>query len=210
MDQRIKKHLERLVQPSMDRLQHRAMVLDELREMEAEKVLPILRRFLSDYDGEIRCEAATLLLLLGGASELSCVVGLFDDREDWVRYHVVGLMDNFGNESIIDALSKVLKSDSDPGVRGQAAFALGKIGSPRSIPSLLDSLERDHELDQLGYSPSFVAATALDEILGTNHTRIKISATLCKLPPWPPDLEVVKRLASECYAAFERQRDEKK
>ena len=52
----------------------------------------------------------------------------------------------------------------------------------------------------LGYSASSSAATALDNILGTNETRIRLSNDgLCKMRERPPDLERLKRLAHEMY-----------
>ena len=49
------------------------------------------------------------------------------------------------------------------------------------IPALGETLDNNHECDQLGYSPSFCTAGALDEILGTIETRIKVSAKRCKM-----------------------------
>jgi hypothetical protein len=57
----------------------------------------------------------------------------------------------------------------------------------------------DRELDLHGHSPSSCAAAALDDILGTNETRIRVSPTLCKMRPGRPDLDRLRRLAEERY-----------
>jgi HEAT repeat protein len=106
------------------------------------------------------------------------------------------------NETVIEPLIEVLKTDADPGVRGQAASALGRVGSPQSIPPLLEALDHDNETDSLGYSPSFNASQALDNILGSNETRIKLSDGYCKMAPWEPNLEVLKKQARDCHAKW--------
>jgi hypothetical protein len=76
---------------------------------------------------------------------------------------------------------------------------LGGIGSPEAIPALLATLDSDNECDQLGYSPSFCAAGALDDILGTNETRIKVSDSVRRLPDSDPDIDRLKQLALAFY-----------
>jgi hypothetical protein len=86
---------------------------------------------------------------------------------------------DFGDERAVPALAELLRRDPDPTVRGTAAYALGGIGSPAAIPALLAALGSDNESDELGHSPSSCAATALDDILGTAETRIRVSESLC-------------------------------
>jgi len=92
-----------------------------------------------------------------------------------------------------------MKSDTDAQVRGTAAYALGGIGHAAAIPALIETLEIDHEYDQLGHSPSWCAATALDDILKTNHTRVRITDRLCTMPAKAPDLDLLKAQAMEFY-----------
>jgi hypothetical protein len=98
----------------------------------------------------------------------------------------------------------VLQGDPDAQVRGTAAYALGGIRSPAAIPALLTALESDHEPDELGHSASSCAATALDDILGTDETRIRLSDGLCTMRGRPPDLERLKRLAREAYEGWSK------
>src|SRR5205823_4265869 len=150
-------------------------------------------------DGEFRCEAALLTMHLGPEG-IPLVLPLLRDPLHWVRWHVVGCLGDLGDDSVVGPVVEVLKSDTDPGVRGQAVSALGRRGSVRAIPALLEALDHDKEEDALGYTPSFLAALALDDILGTQETRIKFSDGICKMAPWEPDLEALKKLARECYA----------
>jgi len=97
-----------------------------------------------------------------------------------------------------------LQGDPDPQVRETAAYALGSIKSPAAIPALIETMGSDHAGDQLGHSPSSCAATALDEILGTNETRMRISRSLRTLPGVPPDLERLKREVLADYQNWKR------
>jgi HEAT repeat protein len=190
MEQRLREQIARIIEPSMDRLKYRDDCLKELREIGSTKALPFLSKLLADADGEYRCEAALLILSLGSEG-IPLVLPLLRDSQDWVRWNVAGYLGDFG-ETVIEPLIEVLKTDADPGVRGQAASALGRVGSPQSIPPLLEALDHDNETDSLGYSPSFIASQALDNILGSNETRIKLSDGYCKLAPWEPNLEALK------------------
>ncbi len=63
----------------------------------------------------------------------------------------------------------------------------------------IETLDNDHEPDELGHSASGCAATALDNILKTNHTRIKYADGLCTMQPWRLDLDLLKTEAMELY-----------
>jgi hypothetical protein len=77
-------------------------------------------------------------------------------------------------------------------------------GQRAAIPALLAAKESDHELDMHGHSASSCAAHALDDILGTNEIRIRLSERLCKMWEHPPDLERLKRIACETYADWSK------
>ncbi|MBW3600898.1 MAG: hypothetical protein KY475_26980, partial [Planctomycetes bacterium] len=55
------------------------------------------------------------------------------------------------------------------------------------------------EVDELGHTASWSAAMALDNIVKTNHTRIKLSDGLCTMRPGKPDLVALKAQATELY-----------
>jgi HEAT repeat protein len=125
-----------------------------------------------------------------------------------VRWHACGCLHDFGDERAVPALFKVLRHDPDPQVRGTAAYALGGIGSPAAIPALLATLGSDNEYDKLGHSPSSYAATALDDILGTHETRIRMDGGLCRMASWPPDLDRLRCRAEELFQQWSRGRAE--
>jgi HEAT repeat protein len=193
--------LARLRTPGLDGRGHDAIVA-EMRDQGGERLFPLLLPLLGSPEPLIRSALCEALLRIDARRALESVLPLLLDADEYVRWHLCGCLHRFGNQAAIGPLISVLKTDKDAQVRGTAAYALGGIASPAAIPALLSAMESDRELDCLGHSASSCAATALDEILGTEETRIKVSATLRKMRPGKPDLDRLKHLAKERYQAW--------
>jgi hypothetical protein len=69
-------------------------------------------------------------------------------------------------------------------------------------------MDSDHESDIHSHRPSDSAAMALDDLLGTNCTRIRLSATSCTLRPGPPDLDGLRKRALQDYQEWTRSQTE--
>lgn len=171
----------------------------QMRAVGVDVMFPHAVARLTHADWQIRHDAATLVLKLDASRGVELVLPLLHDRDETVRWHVCGCLHDFGDERAVGPIAAVLESDPDPQMRTQAAYALGGIASPAAIPALLRALDTDHEEDIKGYSPSWCAATALDEILGTDETRIKVTESLRQLRRGEPDLDTLRRLAAELY-----------
>lgn len=171
----------------------------EMRNAGADRLFPHLLAMLSDIDPEVRCLACEAIVLVDGLRALESILPLLDDPDVTVRWFACGCLHDFADERAVTPLIRLLQTDSDAQVRGTAAYALGGIGSPAAIPALLTAMESDHEFDELGHSASSAAATALDDILDTSETRLKLSSTLCQMQPAKPDLDRLRRLARERY-----------
>lgn len=196
--------IARVVEPGLHRPLARMMLVDDLAAVPGRAPDPIAGA-VRDPDGEVRCVAAEVALQLGLG--LPAVQALLGDPEHWVRWHVTGLLSGYGDDTAVEPLVAALRTDPDLGVRGQVAYALGHLGSPAAIPHLLHALDHDREYDEQGHSPSSTSATALDNILGTNQTRIKHDGGYCSLAPWPPDYDTLRREAEELYRAWSEGRD---
>ena len=92
------------------------------------------------------------------------ILPLLEDASSMVRWYVCGLLHDRGDERAVGPLVRRLKSDTDPQVRANAAYALGGIGSGAAVPALKEAVARDHEIDALGYTASGAARDALAEI----------------------------------------------
>jgi HEAT repeat protein len=189
--------------PGIKGRDHNAIIA-EMRDQGGEHLFPLLLAYLGDPDPLVRSAICETLLRIDAHRAMEFVLPILFDADDYVRWHLCGCLSRFGDQTAVGPLIKVLKTDKDAKVRGTAAYALGGICSPAAIPALVSAMESDHEYDCLGHSASSCAATALDEILGTEETRIKVSATLRKMRQGKPDLHRLKHLAEERYQAWSR------
>jgi HEAT repeat protein len=198
--------LEAINRPARDAEGSPGRAVSEMRAAGVDNVFPLLCERLAAADPEARCDAITALLLLDAPRAAEPVLAMLSDPEITVRWHACGCLHDLGDERAVPALVDVLRSDPDPQVRGTAASALGGIGSPAAIPALLAAMESDHELDMHGFSPSRCAAGALDDILGTEETRIRLGGGLCRMSGREPDLGLLRRMAEALYEGWSSQR----
>ncbi|MBM4067986.1 MAG: HEAT repeat domain-containing protein [Planctomycetes bacterium] len=190
--------------PNWEGPEGRDRALAEMTNAGVDDVMPLLVAKLSDRDLETRCAAIETMSLLDLERATPLLVPLLRDPDETVRLTVCEYLASPRAQAAVEPLIAVLRSDPDVQVRGYAACALGVIASPAAIPALLDALANDHELDCLGHSASSTSAHALDDILGTEFTRIRISDATRKMRPGPPDLESLAREAELVYRTWSR------
>lgn len=173
----------------------------ELRTIGPEKLFPRIRQLLAADDPEMRCLASLGAFVIDQTAAVDLLLPLLKDPDITVRWHTCGLMHDIADTRTTEVLIRVMREDSDPQVRNTAAYALGGVADPRAIPALIETLENDHEVDELGHTASHHAATALDDILKTSETRFKDDQGLCTLTGSTPDLALLK---SQALAFYER------
>jgi HEAT repeat protein len=171
----------------------------EMRAAGVDTVFSLLCERIEAADSESRCDAITALVLLDARRAVEPVIAMLSDPDTTVRWHACGCLHDIGDERAVPRLCEVMRDDPDPQVRGTAAYALGGIGSPAAIPSLLAVLGSDSVCDMHGHTASSSAATALDDILGTHETRIRLGDGFSKLSGRPPDLDRLRRLAQMLF-----------
>ena len=174
----------------------------EMCEAGADRMFPLLVHVMRGPDSELRCAACEAAVYIDARRASELLLPLLDDPDITVRWQASGCLHDVGDERAVAPLIRVLQSDPDPQVRNTAAYALGGIGSPAAIPALLAALESDNEQDELGFSARGCAMTALDDILRTRETRIRLADGLCKMQERPPDVERLKQLARETFDAW--------
>jgi hypothetical protein len=185
-----------LIGPAAVVFPRRAQAIAEMHAAGAERLFPLLRPMLSDPDPAVRFAACEAAFFVDARRALELALPLLADPESGIRWLVCLCLHAVRDERAIGPLIGVLQGDSSAQVRGEAAYALGGIGSPVAIPALLAAMESDHEPDMHGHSASSCAATALDDILGTNETRIRLPNGNYTLRRGKPDLDLLRRLAA--------------
>lgn len=142
----------------------RLQVVEKIRGLNKEEV-DILINQLRHFDGEIRCDAATALLIIDNHKHMESILPLLEDPLGYVRWDVAGLLHDFGDRAAIESLIKVILNDPDDDVRHNACFALSAIGDARALPALRYILANDKGEDYEGRRVSDMAREAIDSIL---------------------------------------------
>lgn len=191
--------LRELVKQLRGGFQQDGPVIAELRALGPEGLFPDVHKLLDDPDSELRCKTALAIFYVNPTASIDLLVPLLSDSDWAVRVEICGLLHDLADKRAVGSLIERMTTDPNPMVRNIAAYALGGIGDPLAIPSLIETLDSDHEQDELGHSASGCAATALDNILKTNHTRVKYPDGLCTMQPRRLDLDQLKTEAMEHF-----------
>lgn len=167
----------------------------------ADALFPLLIPMLTG-DPEARCTACQILMRVDAERGRALVVPLLEDTHAGVRHYACERLAERGGKPAVPELLKILRSHPDPSLRCSAARGLGWQGGPDVIPALLETVASDHEVDDLGYTPSHCASMALDDILGTDETCLHFG-NVCRMLDREPDLDRLRRLAEERYRRWQ-------
>jgi HEAT repeat protein len=98
---------------------------------------------LQDAEAGVRREAARGLGALRAANAGPALVQALQDADLNVRFYAASALGELRDAAAADALIEVLLGDVDPGVRGQAAWALNALRPPGVAEPLLAGLRRN-------------------------------------------------------------------
>ncbi len=199
MENNVDRWLRLMGGPEWEGNEGRDRAICEMRALGTDTVFPLLAEKLSDPDLDSRCAAIEAIGQVDRERAVELIVPLLQSSESVVRWTACGVLGAPEARTAVGPLLTVLRDDTDPQIRNSAAWALGHIGDLVAIPALLQALASDHEEDIHCHTPSHCAATALDDMLGTNHTRIRLSGSLCTMRPGSPDLESLREEAIQAY-----------
>ena len=191
--------LARLGGPGYKGCKDRDLAVAEMRAEGASRLLPYLIPMLTDDDPEARCQACEAILWVDSQHGTEWVLPLLSDPHGGVRCAACYCLLKLGDERAVAPLTAVLKSDEAPTVRGWAAMALGRIGGPAVIPALLAAMASDHEVDELGYTPSDSAAIILDDMLDSEETRTMGPEITFQWTEVPLNRDRIRRQAEQRY-----------
>ena len=78
-----------------------------------------------------------------------------------LRVHSVCMLEQIGNEKMVEPLCQILKKDESPLTRHEAAFTLGQLGHRSAISTLVDAML--HDRSQIVRHESAVAVTSIGD-----------------------------------------------
>ncbi len=94
------------------------------------------------------------------------VIAALRSKNGEIAAHAAGRLEDSQHPGLLEMLIPALK-DPDPNVRGVAARALGKKGSPRTVPFLVDMLNQDdNPVVQVDAALSLKELGAVDALIG--------------------------------------------
>jgi hypothetical protein len=135
------------------------------------EALAVFAELLRSPDDEVRCQILEAIAVLYRSEAVSVLLGRIGDESAIVRCVVCGCLHDIGDATAVPPLLERLRNDPDTQVRGTAAYALGRIGSPDVLPELHRTFLEDHAVDELGHTPSSIAREAMNEVLRSWVTR---------------------------------------
>jgi len=109
-----------------------------------DEAVPILINALADDDESTRCAGALAVGQLRATSAIPSLILLLGDHSGWVRGAAADGLAMMG-EAAVSALGQALQNENE-GVRVRAAYALHKIGSPKSARWLFPALNDENYL----------------------------------------------------------------
>ena len=142
----------------------RQAVVEGLAKLGGAEALPHLQRALSDPAPVVRMAAIRALGARGEESSLEALrnAATSDAVED-VRLAALQALTSFkGREAAVREVASVLLGDSSPGVRREAASALGSLGKSRVTPQLLGHLRTD-PVASVRQAAAYSVARSFDE-----------------------------------------------
>lgn len=124
--------------------EHDPVVLEALLEVlggfDDPEVLQLLEGFLDHPSDELRRSAIRSLRRISSPAVAPIFLRQLDDRSDDVRRIALDGLGRIGSKDAVDAVIRVLQSDSSVDCRAAAAKALGRIRSRKSLPALESAL----------------------------------------------------------------------
>lgn len=129
---------------------------DVLREFESRRQSP---------DEEERARAIAGLMRLYETEATELILRSLNDASVVVRWATCCCLHDHGDERAQAALLDRLQHDVDAQVRGVAAGALARLGTPDVLPHLYAAWQMDHEVDSQGHTPSSQSQSAMTELL---------------------------------------------
>ncbi|HEX7596761.1 MAG TPA: PilT/PilU family type 4a pilus ATPase, partial [Polyangia bacterium] len=113
------------------------------------ELAPRLLRHLRDEDWWVRERVMDALVAMAGKQLTRHLVSYLQDSSDIVRRYAIDALLRLKDPSSVGALVRAAQGDADWWVRERAIEAVGAIGDRRTVPYIVDLLNREPELQRV-------------------------------------------------------------
>jgi HEAT repeat protein len=98
---------------------------------------PVLVSAMADQSADVRAAAVAAYRDIRGQKDATPIIGMLSDASSEVRAQAATVAGGMRATAAVGALESIVVNDADPVARRNAAWALGRIGSPTSRDALL-------------------------------------------------------------------------
>lgn len=100
---------------------------------------PVLVSAMADQSADVRAAAVAAYRDIRGQKDATPIIGMLSDASSTVRAEAATVAGGMRATAAVGALESIVVNDADPVARRNAAWALGRIGSPTSRDALLEA-----------------------------------------------------------------------
>lgn len=164
---------------------------------------------LQDSPADVRTRAVFMLYRIGTPEALSAVRRALDDNDLPVRVAAARSVGLAHDTQSVDRLAEMVQQDQ-PAARRQAATALGQIGEPRAVPSLLAAAEgTDDRFVEHALTYALISLDEPDMVAeGLRHASPEVQETaliaLDQMPDSPVTADQLTPFLSSNHPALQR------
>ncbi len=141
------------------------VLLEKLARLSIDQVQPEFEKRMAIASEEELGRLIERFAILFQTDSVSLLAHWLDHDSSTIRWLVCQCLHDVGNASVVDGLRRRMFEDPDCQVRVEATGAVGKVGTLDVLPDLERVFLNDQETDPLGYSPSWIAHSAITDLL---------------------------------------------
>lgn len=139
--------------------------VEGLRAFDREAFLTTVRDLLQTDDLRLWKKAAYAVAKIQPETATGLLLPYLSDSDPEKRYHIAGLLGDYGTLEAVELLMQILKNDPDADVRHLTAHSLGKLGDKRAVALLQWVKENDKGEDYEGRPIAEMAGKAIERIM---------------------------------------------
>lgn len=180
----------------------RSIVIENIGIFESEKVISILERALKDDNPKIRMAAVKSLVFVPDKKVYQLLSNALKDENFWVRLNAIRAIQFLRFTDGYKSIIKLLETETNVPVIRSALVALGEIGRPESVPTIIKFIDDENSdisltaIESLGKIRHPDAVQPLIELLHSSDSKKRLkSIEALKNLKFDSTIEIIKLFA---------------